>query len=118
VLQVPQGWRISRPRGGIVARNGDSLVSVTVFPLRKAYEPAQFDVAAKALDRVAGRLAAAAGARLDERETTTIADRKTRAYRYGGKRIAFVLEDAREYQLFCAPAGAACDLLFESFSLE
>ena len=117
-FEVLQGWRISRPRDAVVARDGKGLVSVTVFPLRKAYDPARFDDVVKALDSVAARLATAAHSSVSESESITVADRKTRAYRYDGKRIAFVLEGAREYQLFCSPDSDACDLLFESFSLQ
>lgn len=117
-FEVPQAWRVTRPRGAVVAKSGSRLVSVTTFPLRTAYDPDRFDAVAKTLDTVAGRLAKAAGTTVSESETTTIAGRKTRAYRYGSKRIAFVLEGAREYQLFCAPAADACDLLFESFTLS
>ena len=47
----------------------------------------------------------------------TVANRKVRAYRYGDKRIGFVLVGKREYQLFCRHAATACDLLFSSFTL-
>ena len=90
----------------------------TVLPTRKPYSPAQFDTAARALDAVVEKLAKAARSTVSERQTTTVAgDRKIRTYRYGGKRIGFVLVGRVEYQLFCAPDGAACDLLFTSFRL-
>lgn len=117
-FDVPQGWRVSRPPGAVVARSGRALVSVTRFPLRKPYSPDQFDVVTKALDAVADKLAKAAGTTVSARQTTTVAgDRKIRAYDYGGRRIGFVLVGRDEYQLFCAPAGDACDLLFRSFTL-
>jgi hypothetical protein len=116
-FEAPQGWRVARPRGATVARSGSALVSVTRFPLRKPYSPEQFDAVAKALDGVAAKLAKAAGSAVSEGATVTIGDRQARAYRYGGKRIGFVLEGRDEYQLFCAPAGDACDLLFSSFTL-
>ena len=116
---IPQGWNVTRPNGAVVARRGNDLVSVTVFPLRRAYEPAQFEQLAATLDGVAAELAKAAGAELATKETTTVAATKSRAYRYGGKRIAFVLAGRREYQLFCSPGTTtACDVLFQSFSLS
>jgi hypothetical protein len=116
---APQGWRVSRPRDATVARSGRALVSVTRFPLRKPYSPDQFDAVAKVLDGVADKLAKAAGTTVSERETVTVdGDRKARAYRYDGNRIGFVLAGRDEYQLFCAPAGDACDLLFETFTLR
>jgi hypothetical protein len=108
---------VTRPAAGVAARRGAGLVSVSVFPLVKAYDPGKFAAAAKELDGVAARLAQQAGAPLTTRETVTVANRKIRAYRYGGRRIGFVLVGKREYQLFCRGAAKACDLLFSSFTL-
>lgn len=117
-LDVPEGWQVTRPKDAVVARSGDALVSVTRFPLRKPYSADQFDAVAKTLDGVVDKLAKAAGATVSARETVTVdGDRKIRSYRYGNKRIGFVLAGINEYQLFCAPAGAACDLLYGSFTL-
>jgi hypothetical protein len=101
-----------------VATHGSALVSVTRFPLLKRYDPAKFGAAARELDRVAAQLAKQAGGTLDSKETTTVAGRRIRAYRYGDKRIGFVLEGKQEYQLFCSGAADACDLLFGSFELS
>ena len=118
VFDAPLGWRVSRSRDSAAARSGAAVVSVTRFPLRKPYSPDQFDAVAKVLDGVADKLAEAAGTTVSGRETTTLGDgRKVRAYRYDGKRIGFVLVGRDEYQLFCAPSGSACDLLFGTFRL-
>jgi hypothetical protein len=116
-FQVPQGFAVTRPHDAVTARNGDDLVSVTRFSLRKPYDAGQFGAVSKTLDGIAARLANAAGTTVSEGETTTVAGRKIRAYRYGGKRIGFVLDGRSEYQLFCTRADAACDLLFSSFTL-
>jgi hypothetical protein len=116
-FEIPRGWEVERPRDAVVARSGGGLVSVTRFPLLKPYDPAQFDEVAQELDRVAGELAQKAGSSLSARDTVTVAGRKVRAYSYGDKRIGFVLEGKREYQLYCVRAGSACDLLFSSFTL-
>jgi hypothetical protein len=116
-FELPAGWAVTKPRGAVVGRSGSSLVSVTPFPLLKKYEEAKFGAAAKELDALATRLAKRAGATLSQSETVTVAERKTRAYRYGDRRIGFVLVDRREYQLFCVRATAACDLLFATFTL-
>jgi hypothetical protein len=117
-FEAPEGWHVSRPKDAVVVRSGDALVSVTRFALQKPYSPEQFDTVSKALDGIADKLAKAAGSTVSARETLTVSgDRKIRAYRYGGKRIGFVLAGRQEYQLFCAPAGTACDLLFDSFTL-
>lgn len=102
----------------MVARAGRALVSVTVFPLRRAYRPSQFDAAATELDRVATKLAAQAGATVSERLTTTVADRRIRAYRYARTRVGFVLVDRREYELLCVGQSDACALLFSSFEVS
>lgn len=97
-------------------------VSVSVFALRKRYVPAQFELAAAELDRVAAKLVADSHGKLTENVTTAIAGRKARAYRYttpnGELRIGFVLSGRHEYELFCRDAkDPACALLFSSFSL-
>ncbi|HET8528098.1 MAG TPA: hypothetical protein VFL60_04250 [Gaiellaceae bacterium] len=116
-FEIPHGWQVERPRNAVVARDGGALVSVTRFPLLKPYDPARFDEVTTELDRIAGQLAQKAGSSLSSSDTVTVAGRKVRAYRYGDKRIGFVLEGKREYQLYCVQAAAACDLLFSSFTL-
>jgi hypothetical protein len=115
-VEVPAAWRVTRSRSGIVARRDGAVVSVTVFPLRRPYRPSQFDAAAVELDRVADKLAAQAGVTVTERQTTTVADRRIRAYRYAHTRVGFVLVARREYELLCAGQSEACALLFSSFT--
>jgi hypothetical protein len=123
-FSVPVGWTARSTARAVVAESGDDHVSVTVFPLLKVYAPARFAAAAKELDGIAARLAAAAGGSIGERATVVVDGRRTRAYRYegGGRhiRIGFVLEGRSEYQLLCDEAGAtdtdgACALLFDTF---
>jgi hypothetical protein len=96
---------------------------VRSFTLVKPYDPTRFGAAAKELDGIAAKLAAAAGTTLTRQETVIVAGRKTRAYRFDSTRIGFVLIGRTEYQLLCklAPGGAdpggACALLFSSFSV-
>lgn len=116
-FQIPSGWEVERPRDAVVARRGGAVVSVTRFPLLKPYDPSRFDAVAKELDRLARQLAQRAGTPLSSGATVEVAGRKIRAYRYGDRRIGFVLEGRREYQLYCVQPGAACDLLFSSFTL-
>ena len=110
--------------GVVRAASGRSEVSVQTFPLLKPYRPSEFAAVARELDRDAIELAAQAGKPLAASETTTVAGRKIRAYRYGTTRIGFVLVDKLEYQLLCRlgsgggdPDGA-CAMLFSSFSLS
>jgi len=91
---------------------------VTTYTLQKPYTPALFAAAAKELDGVAGKLAAAAGTTLNEKQTLTVAGEKIRAYRFGAMRIGFVLVGKREYQLLCQGATDACAALFKSFSVS
>jgi hypothetical protein len=116
-FEAPQGWRIGSSQDATVVRRGHALVSVTRIPLVKAYDPAKFAAVSKELDALAMRLAHDAGQQTAKGETTTVAGRRVRSYRYGTVRIGFVLEGKREYQLYCAPANAACDLLFSTFTL-
>jgi hypothetical protein len=117
-FEAPQGWRVVRHADGAVARRGKALVSVSRFPLLKTYDPAEFAAVTKELDRLATRLARQAGEKRATGQTTSVAGRKVRSYRYGNRRVGFVLEGKREYQLFCEPVGAACDLLYSSFTLS
>lgn len=133
-FEAPAGWKTSHTASAAVARRdaaGGTLVSATSFPLRKAYSPALFDLAAKELDRVAAQLAAQAHGTLTERATVTVDGARIRAYRLivrpasgtaYDERIGFVLEGKREFQLLCrAPAGSsdpdgACALLYSTFT--
>jgi hypothetical protein len=119
---VPPAGQSSAATGIVAARRGNASVSVRTFTLVKPYDPARFGAAAKELDGIAGKLAAAAGTSLAEKQTTTVDGVKIRAYRFGSTRIGFFLSGRREYQLLCrlAPDGTdrdgACSLLFASFN--
>jgi hypothetical protein len=121
-FSIPRSWQSSTATGIVAARRGNASVSVRTYTLVKAYDPARFAAAAKELDGIAGKLAAAAGTSLAEKRTTTVDGVKVRAYRFGSTRIGFFLAGRREYQLLCrlAPDGSdrdgACSLLFASFS--
>ena len=117
-FEAPQGWRVVRRADGAVVRRGKALVSVSRFPLLKTYDPAEFAAVTKELDSLATRLAHGVGAKRATGQTTNVAGRKVRSYRYGDRRLGFVLEGKREYQLFCRPVSAACDLLYASFTLS
>jgi hypothetical protein len=115
---VPGGWHTTRTPHAISSSDGKARVSVTTYTLQKPYRPALFAAATRELDRLAGRLAANAGQRLTESRTVEVAGRKIRAYRFGTMRIGFVFVGRREYQLLCRDPGAACGLLFETFSVS
>lgn len=116
-IVVGKGFTYATP-----ASSAAASVSVAVFTLRKNYVPAQFDLAAAELDRVAAKLVRDSHGKLTESVTTTIAARKARAYRYSTAkaelRVAFVLAGRHEYELLCKDASSpACALLFSSFSV-
>ena len=117
-FSVPAGWKTGRTLREVTVRSGKSLVSVTTYTLLKPYRPALFAAAARELDGVAGKLAAAAGTAVTEKQTVDVAGGKIRAYRFGSTRIGFVLVGKREYQLLCENPGDACTLLFKSFSVS
>ena len=105
----------------LAASSGGNEVSVTRYPLVKAYDPANFAAVAKELDRVAAQLAEKGGGRVAARTTTTVDGRDVRAYRLRVNgvptRIGFVLVGKVEYQLKCTgDLGPPCELLFSSFS--
>lgn len=121
-FSIPRGWRTSTTPGTVVARARDGAVSVRTFTLVKRYDPARFRAAAKELDGIAAKLAAASGTKLTAAETVTVGGRKIRAYRFDATRIGFFLIGRTEYQLLCKLAAdgsdpdGACALLFATFS--
>lgn len=131
---MPTDWQVARTATSAAAHapgDAGTRVSAAVYRLGKAYSPDEFTAAAEELDGVAAKLARAAGGTVTSSETTTVAGRKIRAYRFGSTaqgdaaddRVGFVLSGKREVQLLCqAPAGqgdpeGACALLFRTFSL-
>ncbi|HSX21444.1 MAG TPA: hypothetical protein VLE97_01565 [Gaiellaceae bacterium] len=116
-------WKVLHTQLSTTAAGDGSVVSVTVFSLRKPYTPALFASATKELDRVAAKLAADSHGTLTESVTTTLAGQKARSYRYSTAaykaRIGFVLSGRHEYELFCRDANvAACGQLFATFALS
>lgn len=124
-FSAPDGWTVRRTAVTTTASSGGQLVSVNVFPLRRAYAPSLFPQAAKELDRVAAKLAAGSHGTLGASATITIAGRRARSYRYATRtydaQVGFVLQGRYEYELYCqVPKGAddaACRLLLASFTL-
>lgn len=118
---APADWRVVRGVRSVQARSGDALVSVTILPLARRYDPTLWDQVVPELDRVARELARRERGELEHARTEQIAGRNARVYDIArdeaAERIAFVLEGRREYQLFCRSADDACDRLLESFSL-
>jgi len=121
-FRAPAAWQVRRRIRSVEARDGSALVSVTTFPLARAFVPGLWAKAVPELDRVARQLASTERARLTTSMTTTIGGRKARVYLLvhdgAQEKLGFVLQGRREYQLFCHDAGSACDGLFGSFRIS
>jgi hypothetical protein len=131
------GYRFSAPADWVVVKSGRSvqasqglrLVSVTRYPLLRAFRPALWARVVPELDRAAAQLAKQQSGRVGDSRTLTVADRKARRYdidyERDGKalveRLAFVLRGKTEYLLLCrydrGGDTAACDRLLATFTL-
>ena len=122
-FQAPGDWEVLRSGRTAAARDGEEVISVTLFPLDRPYRPSLWPQVRRELDRVTGRLARKLGASVDERRDGSVGGRTARLYRLshagdGTQRIAFVLVGKREYQLLCRGEDrGACDGLLASFRL-
>ena len=105
-------------------------MSVTVFALKREYQPALWATVLPELDGVARDLAGQLAGSASAGQTVVVAGRRARRYdiefaRDGKRfveRLTFVLDGRREYQLLCRyRAGAlepACAALGSSFRLR
>jgi plasmid stabilization system protein ParE len=127
---APGGWSVRRAPTSVEASQDDRAVSVTLFPLKRAFRPALWPKVVRELDRVAASLADQLRGRVGAGTTVTVAGRRARRYEIafarGGKelveRITFVLDGKREFQLLCRYPAAldepACAALGSSFRLR
>jgi hypothetical protein len=125
-FRAPLAWTVSRTATATTASSGPvSLVQVQTFRLLKPYRAELFAAASGELDRVAAKLAAQLGGRVDAGSTVKVDGRDARTYgiAYRGRmdEITFVLDGMREYELLCRrPAGsddAVCRRFVGSFAL-
>jgi hypothetical protein len=126
-FEAPGDWVVERSgrRLSVVAEDDAASISVTSFRLARAYRPELWPQAREELDEVAEELARELDGTLESRETVRIAARRARAYRFSGtrdetRRIGFVLDGRREFQLLCrgdAGEPSPCERLFATFSL-
>ena len=127
---APAGWTLLRMQRTVQLSHGIELVSVTRFPLLRAYRTELWQQVVTEIDRSAAALAAGQKGTVTSRATTTLAGRRARrydiAYESDGKRlierVAFVLRAKTEYELLCrferGKSSSACDTLFRSFRLN
>lgn len=126
---APVDWTVVRSGREVRVSKGLSLLSVTRFPLLRAYRPVLFDHVVPELDRAAQGLAQQQSGEVAASRTVTISGRRARSYdidyERNGKglveRIAFVLRGKTEYLLLCRYGSGgdtgACDRLLATFKL-
>jgi hypothetical protein len=128
-LSAPTAWEVSRSPRELRVSQGVMLLSVTRFPLLRAYRPPLWDHVVPELDRAAKGLAEQQAGEVAESRTVMISGRRARTYdidyERDGKalveRIAFVLRGKTEYLLLCRYERGgdtdACDRLLATFTL-
>jgi hypothetical protein len=128
-FSAPADWAVLRSGREVRVSKGVSLVSVTRFPLLRAYRPELWEHVVPELDRAADGLAQQQNGQVGETRTVTISGRRARSYdidyERDGKalveRIAFVLRGKMEYLLLCryerGGDTGACDRLLATFTL-
>ncbi len=128
-FSAPADWTVVRSGREVRVSKGVSLVSVTRYPLLRAYRPVLFEHVVPELDRAAKGLAQQQNGEVGESRTVTIAGRRARSYdidyereaRKLVERIAFVLRGKTEYLLLCryerGGDTGACDRLVATFRL-
>jgi hypothetical protein len=129
-FSAPLGWRIVRSGREVQASQGIAIVSVTRYPLLRAYRSSLWEHVVPELDHAASGLAAQQNGGVGESRTVTISGQSARRYdidyERDGKqlveRLAFVLRGKTEYLLLCRYARGgdtrACDRLLATFTLE
>jgi hypothetical protein len=106
------------------ASDDGNALSVTSFRLTRRYTRDRWATVVPELDRVAAELAQRLGADVSRKQTAILAGRRARLYSFrrardGTRRIAFVLDGLREYQLLCRGDDAdACAGFLASFRLR
>jgi hypothetical protein len=127
---APADWRVARSGREISVSTGVSVLSVTRFPLLRAFRPALWPRVVPELDRAARGLAQQQNGDVGGSRTVTISGRRARSYdinyRRNGQalveRIAFVLRGKTEYLLLCRYERGgdtdACDRLLATFTLR
>ena len=111
-FSVPASWHVSRTTRSVTAspkKDGQELVSGTVFQLSRPFRPAQWDRVVRELDRVAKQLATRLKGELRSSKTVRLGGLRARRYEidYAVKgeeltqQLTFTLRRREEYQLLC-----------------
>jgi hypothetical protein len=129
-FSAPDDWAVVRSGREVQASQGLQLVSVTRYPLLRAYRPALWLRVVPELDRAATQLAQQQKGAVAQSRTVTVGGRQARRYdieyERDGKalveRLAFVLRGKMEYLLLCRYERGgdtdACDRLLATFTLD
>lgn len=128
-FSAPASWAVARGGRELRVSEGIRLVSVTRFPLVRAFRPSLWQRVVPELDRTAAAVAAQQHGEVARARTVTVGGRQARSYdvdyeRDGKKlveRITFVLRGKTEYLLLCRYGRGgdtdACDRLVATFTL-
>jgi hypothetical protein len=129
-FSAPAEWSVSRNPRAVQASEGLELISVTRYPLVRAFRPALWEHVIPELDRAAAGVAEQQHGTVASSQTTIAASRRARSYeieysRDGEplvERITFVLRGKTEYYLLCRYEDGgdtdACDRLLATFTLD
>ena len=127
-FSAPVGWAIKRSPRAVQVSEGVTLVSVTRYPLVRAFRPELWQKVVPELDRAAAEVAQQQNGTVSKSRTMTVSGRQARSYdidyEHEGQqlveRITFVLRGKTEYYLLCRYDGGdteACERLLATFTL-
>jgi hypothetical protein len=128
-FSAPAEWSVSRSPRAVQASEGIELISVTRYPLVRAFRPALWEHVIPELDRAAAGVAEQQHGTVASSRSTIVASRRARSYEIEYKReeeelverITFVLRGKTEYYLLCRYEDGgetdACERLLATFTL-
>jgi hypothetical protein len=127
-FSAPAGWAVKRSPRVVQASEGVRLLSVTRYPLVRAFRPELWSMVVPELDRTASEVAKQQSGTVSASRTITVSGRQARSYdidyEHDGKelveRITFVLRGKTEYYLLCRyddGGTEACERLLATFAL-
>jgi hypothetical protein len=128
-FSAPADWNVVRSGREVQASRGVTLVSVTRYPLVRAYRAALWERVLPELDRAAAGVASQQHGKVAGSRTLTVSGERARSYdveyerdgRQLVERLAFVLRGKTEYLLLCRYERGgdteACDRLLATFTL-
>ena len=126
---APAGWSVQRMEREVQVSAGLAIVSVTRYPLLRAFRPALWDHVVPELDRAAAGVARQQNGKVGKSRDVTVSGRRARSYdidydrqsRALVERLTFVLRGKTEYLLLCRYERGgdtrACDRLLATFRL-